>query len=83
MGRIYFDNKNEYAIFASSNIKDMRKIVKTEKRYTIHFINSSGFCYRSRGNCPYGYVKEQRKIAKALGEKIEVEYERTIKEIYG
>lgn len=83
MGSFYFDIKNEYAIFASSNTKDMRKKVKTEKRYTIHFINSSGFCYRSRGNCPYGYVKEQRGIAKALGETIEVEYERTIKEVYG
>ena len=82
MGRIYFDNTNEYTIFASSNTKDMRK-VKTEKRYTIHFISSSGYCYRSRGNCPYSYVKKQRNIAKALGETIQVEYERTIKEIYG
>ena len=51
---------------------------KTEKRYTIHFLNSSGFCYRSLGNCPYSKVKEERRLAKAFGESIEVEYERTI-----
>lgn len=51
---------------------------RTEKRYTIHFLNSSGFCYRSLGNCPYSKVKEERRIAKAFGESIEVEYERTI-----
>jgi hypothetical protein len=54
----------------------------TEKRYTVHFINSSGFCYRSVGDCPYSYVKECRSLAKALGEKVEVEYERTIKHDY-
>ena len=51
---------------------------RTEKRYTIHFLNSSGFCYRSLGNCPYSKVKEERRLAKAFGESIEVEYERTI-----
>jgi hypothetical protein len=51
---------------------------RTEKRYTIHFLNSSGFCYRSLGNCPYSKVKEERRLARAFGESIEVEYERTI-----
>ena len=51
---------------------------RTEKRYTIHFLNSSGFCYRSLGNCPYSKVQEERRLAKAFGESIEVEYERTI-----
>lgn len=51
---------------------------RTEKRYTIHFLNSSGFCYRSLGNCPYSKVKEERRLAKAFGESIKVEYERTI-----
>ena len=51
---------------------------RTEKRYTIHFLNSNGFCYRSLGNCPYSKVKEERRLAKAFGESIEVEYERTI-----
>ena len=40
---------------------------KTEKRYTIHFLNSSGFCYRSLGNCPYSKVKEERRLAKEFG----------------
>ena len=62
----------------------MRKITKftTEKRYTVHFYTSGGFCYKSVSDCPYSYVKEQRAIAKALGEKIEIEYERTIKHDY-
>jgi hypothetical protein len=34
------------------------------------------------GDCPYSYVKECRSLAKALGEKVEVEYERTIKKDY-
>lgn len=51
---------------------------RTEKRYTIHFLNSNGFCYRSLGNCPYSKVKEEKRLAKAFGESIEVEYERTI-----
>ena len=59
-----------------------RTITKTQKRYTIHYLTDSGFCYRSRGNCPYSYVKEQRKLAKEYGEKIEVEYEGTITEKY-
>jgi hypothetical protein len=59
-----------------------RTIYRTQKRYTIHFINSSGFCYRTRCDCPYSYVKEQRALAKAFGETIEIEYERTIKDKY-
>ena len=59
-----------------------KTIYRYEKRYTIHFINSSGFCYRSCCDCPYSYVKEQRALAKAFGEKIEVEYERTIRHDY-
>ena len=51
---------------------------RTEKRYTIHFLNSNGFCYRSLGNCPYSKVIEERRLAKAFGESIEIEYERTI-----
>jgi hypothetical protein len=51
---------------------------RTEKRYTIHFLNSSGFCYRSLGNCPYSKVKEERKLAKMFGESIEVEFERMV-----
>lgn len=51
---------------------------KTEKRYTIHFLNSSGFCYRSLGNCPYSKVKEEKRLAKAFGESIEVEFERMV-----
>ena len=57
-------------------------ITKKQKRYTIHYLTDSGFCYRSRGNCPYSYVKEQRRLAKEYGEKIEVEYEGTIIEKY-
>lgn len=60
----------------------MKKRYTTQKRYTIDFINSSGFCYRTRTNCPYSYVKECRQIAKMLGETIKVEYERTIKDLY-
>ena len=44
-----------------------RTIYRTQKRYTIHFINSSGFCYRTRCDCPYSYVKEQRALAKDFG----------------
>lgn len=54
----------------------------TEKRYTIDFFTSGGHCYRTQGNCPYSRVKEARQIAKALGEKVEVTYERTIKYEY-
>ena len=57
-------------------------ITKKQKRYTIHYLTDNGFCYRSRGNCPYSYVKEQRRLAKEYGEKIEVEYEGTITEKY-
>ena len=59
-----------------------RTITKTQKRYTIHYLTDSGFCYRSRGNCPWSYVKEERRLAKMYGEKIEWEYEGTIKETY-
>lgn len=55
---------------------------RTEKRYTVHFFTSYGFNYRSVSDCPWSYVKECRALAKALGEKIGVEYERTIKEDY-
>ena len=55
-----------------------KTIKRTEKRYTIHFLTSGGFCYRSLGNCPYSKVKEERRLAKMLGEKIETEYERTV-----
>ena len=56
-----------------------KKRYKTEKRYTIHYLTDNGFCYRSRGNCPYSYVKEQRALAKQYGEKIEVECEGTVR----
>lgn len=59
-----------------------KKGFKTEKRYTIHYLTDTGFCYRSRGNCPYSYVKEQRALAKRYGEKIEVECEGTVKVEY-
>ena len=60
----------------------MPKKIVTRKLYTIHFLNSSGFCYRSLGGCPYNKVLEEKRLAKAFGEKIEYEYERTIKEEY-
>ena len=59
-----------------------RTIYRTEKRYNIDFYTSSGFCYRTTMDCPYSYVKECRAIAKALGETIKVEYNRTIKHKY-
>lgn len=59
-----------------------KTIYRYEKRYTIHFLTSDGTCYRSRSNCPWSYVIEQRRIAKAFGEKIEVEYDYTIKHDY-
>jgi hypothetical protein len=58
-----------------------KTIIRKEKRYTIHYI-SNGFCYRSRCNCPYSYVVEQRRLAKMMGETIEVEYECTITHEY-
>lgn len=66
--------------YKPKTILDMAKRnYKTSKRYTIHYLTDYGFCYRSRGNCPYSYVVEQRRLAKEYGEKIEVEYEGTIK----
>ena len=52
--------------------------VRTEKRYNIDWI-SNGFCYRTTMDCPYSYVKNARRVAKALGETIKVEYCRTLK----
>lgn len=60
----------------------MPKKIVTRKLYTINLINSSGHCYRTIMGCPYSIVKEWKQTAKALGEKIEYEYERTIKEDY-
>lgn len=62
----------------------MKKIRKftTEKRYTIHYFTSGGFCYRSVSDCPWSCVKEARAWAKSCGTKVEVEYERTIKHEY-
>lgn len=54
-----------------------KKRVLTEKRYTINWYRN-GFCYRTTNNCPKDYVTESRKIAKLLGEKIEVELDRVI-----
>ena len=52
--------------------------VRTEKRYNIDWIRK-GFCYRTTMDCPYSYVKNARRVAKALGETIKVEYCRTLK----
>ena len=52
--------------------------VRTEKRYNIDWIRN-GFCYRTTMDCPYSYVKNARRVAKALGEIIKVEYCRTLK----
>ena len=51
---------------------------RTEKRYNIDWIKN-GFCYRTTTDCPYSYVKNARRVAKALGETIKVEYCRTLK----
>lgn len=43
-----------------------------EKLYWIHWY-CNGFCYRSTHSVPKSEIKNYRKLAKALGEKIEVE----------
>lgn len=58
-----------------------RKRVITEKRYFVNWI-SNGFCYRTTANCTWKQVLESKKIAKALGEKIEYEYSHTNKYEY-
>ena len=59
-----------------------KTIVRKEKRYDVHFLNCNGFCYRTRCNCPYSYVVEQRKLAKMFGESIKAEYTHTITHNY-
>ena len=56
--------------------------VKLEKRYTIDWYTSSGFCYRTQANCPYSHVKNAKSIAKELGETIKYEYTHTIRYEY-
>lgn len=58
-----------------------RKRFITEKRYTINWYRN-GFCYRTTTDCPKEHVTESRKVAKLLGEKIEVEVDRIVKHEY-
>ena len=61
----------------------MRKRYKNIKRYDVDWIRN-GFCYRTTTNCTFEQVKEMRKTAKLLGEKIEYTYSHTEKiEYYG
>jgi hypothetical protein len=45
---------------------------KAEKKYWVNWYKD-GFCYRSTHSVPKSEIKEMRKLAKMLGEKIEVE----------
>lgn len=59
----------------------MPKMVRKKKMYFVDWYRN-GFCYKTTSNCPYSYVKECRKLARELGEKVEVTYSHTITEDY-
>ena len=48
----------------------MKKRFLTLKKYDVDWVRN-GFCYRTTRNCTFEQVKECRRIAKLLGEKIE------------
>lgn len=59
----------------------MRKRYKNIKKYDVDWIRN-GFCYRTTTNCTFEQVKECRRTAKLLGEKIEYTYSHTEKYEY-
>lgn len=52
----------------------MRKIVRKYKVYTVNWLRD-GFCYRTTQGCDWEAVKDCKRTAKLLGEKIEYEFD--------
>ena len=57
-----------------------KKIVKT-KIYSVDWIKN-GFCYRTTMECTWEDVKNYKRIAKLLGEKIKYQHYRTREDVY-
>lgn len=66
-----------------SNNKNMarKKIVRKTKIYSVDWIHN-GFCYRTTMGCTWEDVKDCKRTAKLLGEKIEYEHYDTREDVY-
>jgi len=59
----------------------MKKIVRKQKIYNVDWIRN-GFCYRTTLDCDWEAVKDCKRTAKLLGEKIEYEFDHYKEETY-
>ncbi len=58
-----------------------RKIVRKTKIYSVDWLRN-GFCYRTTMGCTWEDVKNCKRTAKLLGEKIEYEHYDTRTDVY-
>lgn len=60
-----------------------RKIVRKKKIYDVDwYLRGTDYCYRSTYNVTWEQVKDIRRTAKMLGERVDVKYSHTIEEDY-
>jgi hypothetical protein len=60
-----------------------RKIVRKKKIYDVDwYLSGTDYCYRTTLNVTWEQVKEIKRTAKFLGERVEVKYSHTKEEVY-
>lgn len=60
-----------------------RKIIRKKKIYDVDwYLKDTDYCYRTTINVTWEQVKVFKRIAKMLGEKIDVRYSHTKEEVY-
>ena len=62
-------------------MKKQRKITKRTKIYNVDWIRN-GFCYRTTMGCDWEAVKDCKRAAKLMGEKIEYEFDHYKEDTY-